>query len=555
MAAFLRLWNLGSIPPGLTPDEASLGYNAYSILKTGRDEYGELMPIVFKSFGDYKAGLYVYLTVPFVALLGLTEFAIRLPSAVAGVTAVWLVYKIVNELMSYGLGVRSSRYLTHNAQTQNEITALTASLILAINPWHIHYSRGAWEANVSLTLTLTGILFFLKSFKNSKFLIASSILFSLTILTYQGAKLSSFIVAVTLILTFWKESKYLIRNNFTIVVQMTVVGFILISPILLSMFQGRAGRLEVFSIFSYRRPIEQVQEMTSQSSEVIGGLSYKLYHSEDLNYFRAILGRWFNHISSRFLIFTGDWQNLRHSIPNHGLLLLADLLFLIIGFAALIKKKSKATIFIFIWLVLAPLPSALSRDQVHAVRALNMVIPLTLISSVGAFTVIKYISKLNRLRVAGYGLFFTFYLLPFTLFLDSYFVHLPNHNAKYWFYGYKEAVDEVIQILDKYDTVVFQQSYDQPYIYFLFNQKYDPVKFQKQAKLKDGGVDVGLVERLDNISFESFSWPHRTDRKNILIVGNPVGIPALINEKDFNLIKEIKYPDGFETAFRIVEVK
>src|SRR3990172_7308426 len=122
MAAFLRLWNLGSIPPGLTPDEASLGYNAYSILKTGRDEYGELMPIVFKSFGDYKAGLYVYLTVPFVALLGLTEFAIRLPSAVAGVTAVWLVYKIVNELMSYGLGVRSSRYLTHNAQTQNEIT-------------------------------------------------------------------------------------------------------------------------------------------------------------------------------------------------------------------------------------------------------------------------------------------------------------------------------------------------------------------------------------------------------------------------------------------------
>ena len=38
LAAGLRLWNLGNIPPHLTPDEASLGYNAYSILKTGKDE-------------------------------------------------------------------------------------------------------------------------------------------------------------------------------------------------------------------------------------------------------------------------------------------------------------------------------------------------------------------------------------------------------------------------------------------------------------------------------------------------------------------------------------
>ena len=100
LAAVLRLWNLSSIPPGLTPDEASLGYNAYSILKTGKDEYGQVLPVIFKSFGDYKPGLYVYLTVPFVALFGLTELAVRLPSAMAGIFAAWLLYKIVELLFA-----------------------------------------------------------------------------------------------------------------------------------------------------------------------------------------------------------------------------------------------------------------------------------------------------------------------------------------------------------------------------------------------------------------------------------------------------------------------
>ena len=92
LATALRFWNLGGNPPHLSPDEASLGYNAYSILKTGRDEYGELLPMVFKSFGDYKPGFYVYLTVPFVAVLGLNEWSVRLPSVIAGTVAVYLLY-------------------------------------------------------------------------------------------------------------------------------------------------------------------------------------------------------------------------------------------------------------------------------------------------------------------------------------------------------------------------------------------------------------------------------------------------------------------------------
>src|SRR3989338_4060059 len=99
LALALRTVNLGDHPPGLTWDEAGLGYNAYSILKTGRDEFGVPFPLIFKSFGDYKPGIYIYLIVPFIALFGLTELAVRLPSAILGSLAVVGVYFLINEIL------------------------------------------------------------------------------------------------------------------------------------------------------------------------------------------------------------------------------------------------------------------------------------------------------------------------------------------------------------------------------------------------------------------------------------------------------------------------
>ncbi|PJC80059.1 hypothetical protein CO009_02840, partial [Candidatus Shapirobacteria bacterium CG_4_8_14_3_um_filter_35_11] len=55
LAVALRFWNINSLP-SLNPDEAALGYNAYSLLLTGKDEHGQAWPIHFKSFGDYKPG-------------------------------------------------------------------------------------------------------------------------------------------------------------------------------------------------------------------------------------------------------------------------------------------------------------------------------------------------------------------------------------------------------------------------------------------------------------------------------------------------------------------
>ena len=553
VAFILRVWNLNVNPPSLSSDEAALGYNAYSILKTGKDEYGKLLPIIFKSFGDYKPGLCVYLTVPFVFLFGLNEWSVRLPSALAGVVGVYLLYSIVKKFIDYD-------FLQVETKVSSRSLALISSLIFALAPWHVYFSRGGWEANISLTLTLAGIYFFIKALKNNKFLIFSSVFFALTFIAYQGAKLATTIVLFTLAVLFWKNCIGFFKDCRKTLFFAFVLASLIASPSILSFSQGQTGRLTVFSVFSYPRPVDYIEKMLFQNNEKIGDLNYLLFHNEPLNYTRAILGRYFNHFSARFLFFDGDYQNPKHSSPNQGMLMFYDLLLLPFGFYYLGRSKGAFKKFILLLLLLTPLPAVLTRDQVQAVRALNMIVPLTLVSSLGGLSLIIFFRRLfkNSKAMASIAIVAFLFILTTSLvyFLDSYFIHQPIHNAKYWNWGYKQIIKTLLPIQDNYKIVYFQQGYDQPYIYYLFYSRYDPKAYQKQAKLSYYlGPDVGLVETLDNIDFAGWSWPFATGEKSTLTIGNGVAIPSDFSRKDYNLISEIKYPDNFMTAFRIVETK
>ncbi len=537
LAALLRFWNLSNVPPHLTPDEASLGYNAYSILKTGKDEHGDVLPLVFKSFGDYKPGFYVYLTVPFVAAFGLNEFSVRLPSALAGILTVYLIYLIASRLFDKKIG-------------------LYASFVASITPWLIYFSRGAWEANVSLTLALSGIYFLLRSFKENKFLFLSVLSFSLTFITYQGAKLSTGIIILILCLFYWKEiivinKKYLFGSFFA--------GVIVSLPIIISLFNGQTGRLEIFSVFSYPRPKEYIQAMLDGGGERIGDINYLLFHSETYNYVRGIFGRWFNHFSGSFLFFEGDTANPRHSATYQGMLLISDILLLFFGLYSLFKSKfTKEKSLIILWLILSPLPAVLSRDQVHAVRSLNMVVPLIIICSFGLSQIITSISE-ARYKAPIYLLAVLIYFSGFVYFVDAYFIHVPAHNSKLWEYGYKQIVETVSPIQQNYKTVKVQQSFAQPYIYFLFYQKYDPAKYQKESKFTESEFkgDVGYVTKLDNIQFVAIDWSVNRGDHGTLVIGDPVRIPPQdsSNENEFKLIREIKYLNNRDVAFRMIEIK
>jgi len=556
LSLILRIFRLDSIPPGLSPDEASLGYNAYSILKTGKDEYGEFLPIIFKSFGDYKPGLYVYFTIPFVLVFGLNEFSVRLASSLSGVIAVFLIYKIIS-LLGRDEKFNFSSYF-------GELSAF----LLAVNPWHIYFSRGAWEANLSLTLTLAGILFFLKALEKPKNLIISSFFFSLTLLCYQGAKLSTPLVMFALLYVFWRKLVYQTLANFKILVVAFSIGLLLALPIILSFRDEKVGRLSIFSVFSYPRPEKYLQEFLDQASEKVGGLTYYLFHSEALNFARGIMGRFFNHFSGRFLFFEGDWQNPRHSPPNHGMLFLFDMVLIPLGLFNLLKNKLKLSSFFLIFLILSPLPSALSRDQVHAVRSLNMVIPLVVLSSAGAvklFEILKYNTNLSltgtekktflgtKIKI---GVISFIFLVNFFYFLDAYFIHLPHRNEQIKFWGYKLIVESLVPIMDRYEKIKIQQSFDQPYIYFLFYEKYDPIKYQKQAKLVESEYkgDVGYVEQIDNVCFCAIDWPQNKKEKGTLIVADSIRIPqSELSDSSVHLIREIKSSNT--VLFRIVEIE
>jgi len=553
----LRLWKLDIIPPHLTPDEAAIGYNAYSILKTGRDEYGQLLPVIFKSFGDFKPGLYIYLTVPFVAVLGLNEWSVRLPSALSGVLAIFLIHSIVGLVLDKGWVINGGKGFI-KSKTRSLLPYLSGFLI-AINPWHIYFSRGAWEVNVSLTLTLLGILFFVKFLRNGNGLILSSLFFSLTLLTYQGAKLSTAIVIVVLLIISLKDLKTLTTRNIKVLFIPFFLAIIITSPILLSFGRGQTGRLTVFSIFSYPRPTDYLNDFLEKVGEKKDDINYVFFHTENLNYVRGILGRYFNHFSGRFLFFEGDFQNYQHSSPNQGMLLLFDVILIPFGLIYIIRHRGHAKYFIFTWLILSPLPAVLTREQVQAIRSYNMLIPLTLISAFGLLQLLILVDYYKRIKALAYfsiAIFTVLFLGSILYYLDSYFIHLPVHNAKYWNYGYKKVIETILPIQDNYEKIYFQQSYDQPYMYYLFYSRYDPVKYQKQAKLSNFlGPDVGLVEHLDNITFAQWSWPYLTGEKHTMVIGNSIAIPPDFNTLDYNLISEIKYPDGFVTAFRIVETK
>ena len=207
LAFLLRVVALDRYSVGFTPDEASFGYDAYSLLTTGKDQWGHSWPLVLESFGDFKPPFYAYLTIPFVWLLGLSKVAVRLPNALLGTAAVYVTYLLVSELVSYGSRVTSYKKEDNTQHaTRSRLTAIAAALLLAISPWHVMMSRGAFEANLTTFFLPLGILLFLKGLKNPKFLLWSSIVFGLNLFTYHSARL---VAPVLLIILIWNQVEFI----------------------------------------------------------------------------------------------------------------------------------------------------------------------------------------------------------------------------------------------------------------------------------------------------------------------------------------------------------
>ncbi|KKU07112.1 MAG: hypothetical protein UX11_C0020G0024 [Candidatus Collierbacteria bacterium GW2011_GWC2_45_40] len=205
-AAVLRLYSLDQFPAGLNADEAAIGYNAWSLIQTGKDEHSIAWPLVFRSFDDYKLPVYFYLVLPFVKFLGLTVTAVRLPSALLGIASVLLVYLII-KLLFPPVIARSERDVAISRHLP-----LLSALFLALSPWHLQFSRGGWEVNAATFLILLGVWGFLKGLENQKYFYLFVTSFALSFYTYHSARIISPLLALSLVFIYRQELFSGIRN-------------------------------------------------------------------------------------------------------------------------------------------------------------------------------------------------------------------------------------------------------------------------------------------------------------------------------------------------------
>jgi 4-amino-4-deoxy-L-arabinose transferase-like glycosyltransferase len=458
-------------------DEAALGYNAYSIIKTAKDEYGTVLPLIFKSFGDYKPGLYIYLCLPFIKILGLNEFSVRFPSIILGSFLPILLFFLIKEI---------------NPKAHK--TAVLAAIIATFNPYNIHFSRGAWETNIlTFELVLAAYLFFKYiNFKKSKFLLFSAVVFGFSLFTYQAGKMISlFLVIILLLINF--HSLNLKKIFFNFIVPLGIFSLPIIYGIF---FSSDTNRLKVVSLFSYPRSPEETQIIKNETNNI----DYQIFHSQPIFFLRNFASRYFNHFSPRFLTFEGDWQNPRHSAPYIGVILYPSLIFLIIGFffALSRKKVDKLNLFFLLWLLVSPIPSALTRDAVQSVRSMSLSIPLIYFISLGVFYIIN---KFNN-KILTLFIIFS-YLISFIYYSDLYLNHMVIKSPIDFLYGYKNAINYVINNQAKFENIYITDYYGQPYIYYLFYFQYPPRQYQKQANLEKNSLDIGKVKIIDNIHFQT----------------------------------------------------
>ena len=514
LGIILRFYALGSNPPSLDWDEASLGYNAYSLLKTGRDEYGISWPLSIKSFNDYKPPLYAYLTIIPVAFYGLNDFSVRVVSAFFGVLTVAIVYFLGKEIFP----------------SRKVKLSLMLMLFLAISPWHLQFSRIAFEANLALFFVVSGVWLWLKAAGRYFFQSLSALSFALSMYAYHSPRL----VVPLLILGLLFIDRQKIRRNVRPVIIFFIIIILSILPIARQLKQSTSAR---FSSVSVINPDEKLKEsINAIDYDTERGFSWgKYFHNRRLVYFREIVGGYLDHFNFDFLFLTGDPPG-RHHAAGMGMLYFWELPFILLGVMYLIGNFSRFLSWQIIswWFLVAPIASALTSGTPHAVRALFYLPLYQIFTVLGLAKLLK--KKLIFLAVpVVVGSFFHY--------LHLYYVITPFEYAQWWQYGYRQAIETAREVEDRVDRVIFTYRYDQPYIYYLFYNLIDPGEYQKLS----ANMEIKRAERkIGKYEFRNIDWSQDKYLTHTLFVAVPGELPDGTGQ----LMGEIKYPDG-KTAFRL----
>lgn len=486
----LRVWNVETIPPGLNRDEASIGYTAYSLLLTAKDEYGKFLPLSVKSFGDWKLPLYIYLDILPVHFFSLSEFSVRFPSLFFGTLTIPFVYFIVVELFR---DRKNARFL-----------GLIAAFLFTLSPWHIHFSRVASEANISVFFISVGFFLFLKGIRSSIFLLFSALLFSGSLYTYHGNHVFTPIFVVGLLIILWRF-KAKRKAFFLFLLPFALSSFLIYKETIFSADTTKIAGLASFSDeFLVYNNVVLPRLDHSQSFAIIT----KIYHNKLTFLIENFINGYVRSFSSDFLFIRGG-ENLQHNIPNFGNLYIWEIPFLIFGIYFLFKKQMRWRFFLLFWLLIAPIPAAITKDAPHSARMLSL-LPLPHILSAIGFGEFVSLFSYKAFQRGITSMVLILLGINFGLYLDRYFIHFPKVSETYWGGGYKELISSLSEIAPDYNEVIMDRPNYSPYIYFLFYQKTDPAKFRQEVirypEDKEGFQHVLKLSQRDKLAFKPIHW-------------------------------------------------
>lgn len=535
-AIFLRLYRLGDFPVGFHIDEASLGYNGYSLLLTGKDDNNKPFPLYVNMFGDNRPSGYHYLTILPIKFLGLTEFATRLPGALFGSITVFAIFLFAMTIF------------------QDKRLALLSALLLAIAPWHVVLSRASAETIVALFFILLGFALVLMSLqsKNIKQLIPGVLSLSLSFFFYHTPRVFVpllFLMVTLLFFSTWYRSK---NARFKNVFAGAFVFLSAIAMLLVFVVSGGTERFSQVNIFGFPETKLVMEEQIREDGVAGNGiLLTRSFHNKAINYSLTYIANYMAYFTGDFLFIKGGlpiWYN----VPNMGLIYLVLLPFILVGLISLAISKSSLHRLPVLWLFLGPVIAAVTVDDIPNIqRAIVMFPMIEIVAAYGIISTMLHIPAKGWSASGGKYVIFSLasvlLFCNFLYFLHQYFVHARVHKTWYRNNGFAEMIKTVKESYNSYDTIIVTKSMGGVYPLVLFYMQYSPRGYQSEGSPKDrdyGGFGKFIFVPTD---CPSINKDHRFPKvaKTIYVDRGNCAKPFLFP------YKEIDREDG-SRAFRIV---
>lgn len=495
LAAFLRFWRIDVVPPGIDWDEAAVGYNAWSILKTGKDEYGNPFPLTFTSFGDGKLPMIVYATVPFVAAFGLTPLGIRLPSILIGIGTVAMTYFLVRTIF------------------KKKSIALIAMFLLAVSPWHLQFSRAAFEPTWATFFVPLSLFLWWKGKENPWWYLAASISFAMSLYTYHSVKI--FLPLMLLVLVFLHRTT--IVRNLKVILLTAATFFLLALPVVVTTFTSPQGRLAQTSVINHPSEIEKIN--ARRRDDIRDGFPLpSLWNNKLTRNVAIVVEHYTSHFSPQFLFF-GEQVNFRLGLRDYGKFHLFEAILLLMGVYTLVRWRNATSVFLFAWMGIGVLPGALGTEFPHSLRTLVSLPSWQIVGAIGAVELSGWIRKvrpsLTRLFVIVAVIIVASAVF---VYLHEYHIYFRAYGSFDWQDGHKGMVQYVYQNKDRYDRVLVTTRLFQPHIFYAFYNQIDPIWYQEQMQLPENAAKKGMVGRLGNVFFQEVNWSRIEGQPNTLVI-------------------------------------